>query len=934
MKKILVFAVSMILLSFSSKAGNIDLNKALPVDPSIKIGKMENGMYYFIKKNAKPENRAHFRLVIKTGAVDEDKDQDGLAHFCEHMAFNGTKNFPKNELINSLQRTGIKFGADLNASTGKEVTMYELPIPLDNEALLKDAFKILEDWAANVSYDSDQIDGERGVIMAEWRQRNNPSMRAMLENNKTIYYNSKYGTTSIIGDTAILQNFKHDVIRRYYKEWYRPNLMAIIAVGDFEPAKMEKMILEHFAHLKNPDNIRPKQKFDIPMHKEVLATVASDKELTTELSGVVFKLPKANSQTIGGLKSEIQDAIFSIIMQQRFAEIAKKANSPFLQAGAFARNAEGGIKEMRSLAVNKPGEGKKGFEAVMDEVVRVYKHGITQSELDRAKTMILAEEEKLYNEKNTRSSDRFVDDITEYFTDNDALIDIENEYKIVNEITKELSLDEINKSIKNMIAQENCVIFANLVDNGKQLAKADEYKSIFTSAFNKNVDAYKDVASNAVLFDKKPVAGKITKETKLDKIDAIEYTLSNGAKVIAKKTNFKDDEIIFGSTSQGGFSLYDKQDLISASDADNIISYCGIDKYDAVSFSKMLAGKKAGLSPYINYINEGMYGGSSKKDLEVLMQLIHLYHQYPRKNNEDFTNFIEKNKGMIASRSNNPDEIFRDSIKAIQNAYHPVFMPNTIEKLSKYKLDNAMQVYKERFANAGDFTYVFVGDFEYNDLKTLLEKYVASLPSQQTKEKWNDLGIRKPAKAKKCSIVKGNQDRSHVRLIINGDFAYNTKNVYELQSAVEMLELKVLESIREDKGGVYSPNVAVVMEKYPSASYSINIDFVTQPERVQEMISTVKSVMEDIKKNEDKDAAMKVKKAQEKDKDVTLKDNNFWFGSILESLNNQESPSDLLKYFEYVNTLDAKTIKNTAKKYFNTNNMIEVITKPETTGKN
>lgn len=560
---------------------NYDLNKQIPMDKNIKTGVFPNGLTYYIKKNDKPESNAHFRLVIRAGAINEDADQNGLAHFTEHMCFNGTKAFPKNQLIDFLQKTGIQFGADVNASTGLEQTMYELPISIQDPAMIDNALLVLDEWAHNVSFDDDQIDGERGVIVSEWRQRNSAQFRLGEKRNGKVYYGSKYAERNLIGDTNLLWNFKHDVIRRFYNNWYRPDLQAIIAIGDFDVDEMYKKIEKRFAAIPTKKNAPKWEKYPMPDHKMTLASVGTDKEVTVDIALMYIKIPEFDISTYGGYRTGIIRSLYDEMFNQRIQEISNGPNPPFLQAGGGESDFYGDKRSYVLYAVNQAGSGLDAASAILDAAFRVKQYGFTATEFERAKETYMSYLKNAQKQKNTTVHAAFVEECTSNFLEASPVPGIDAEVDMTESMLANITLKEINKLADLYLTKENAVITLGMPEmEGLTPPAEQELISLYHSKFDKKYEEYVDSSNDAPLFTKQLTPGKITEEKFNKTLDLYEMKLSNGAKVILKPTKFADNQILFAATSQGGTSLVKDADYFSAEQAAEIITNSGISEFN------------------------------------------------------------------------------------------------------------------------------------------------------------------------------------------------------------------------------------------------------------------------------------------------------------------------------------------------------------------
>lgn len=935
--KLLKLAVFIALFAFVStldaqfKIEYTNVKAKIPPDPKIKIGKLSNGLTYYIKENKKPEKRAELLLAVNAGAILEDDDQDGLAHFCEHMAFNGTKNFPKNELVSFLESTGIRFGSDLNAYTNTDETVYMLTLPTDNEDILNNGFRVLEDWAHNVTYNDNDIENERGVIREEWRLGKGAEDRIDRIQRPVLFKNSKYAIRDVIGDTAIINNAPYDAFRRFYHDWYRPNLMAVIAVGDFDVNEIEKKIIEHFSNLVNPDNPRERVKFSLPAHKEILVSIAKDKELAMPGVQVYFKHDGREEGTVESYRQNIVDGIFSDILNERLTELTRKPDPPFIYAYAYESRF---VNETRSFTL---GAGARSdgittaLSALLTETFRVLSNGFTETELERAKKVTLRSMEKAYDEKDKTPSQSFAFEFARNFLEKESIPGIETELEIYKHYIPEITLKEVNDLANKLIRKENVVITLSAPDKPDIImASESEVLAIFSELSKKYLEAYMDVVPDKPLLDKVPNPGSLIHEKFIKEIGVTELELSNGVTVVLKPTIFKNDEISFSSYHNGGTSISTDEDYYSASAASSIINQSGTGEFNRTQLSKLLAGKVARVNSSIGELTEGISGSCSPKDIETMFQLIYSVITQPRKDAEAFKSLKEKMISQIRDSKNSPRAIFRDSVSVILNNYHFRKMPATEEMLEKINLDKAYNFYKQRFSNANGFTFFFTGSFEVEKIKPYLLTYLGSLPSNKTIDKWKDVGIHTPKGKIDKVVKKGIEAQSFVRLVFSGDYQWSEQNNFDINALLDVFDIKLREVLREDKGGVYGVGSRQSIDKYPEEKYSINISFGCDPKRVDELITAVLDVMKNMTNEKpDESYISKVKEIQKREYEVNMKENWFWMNSLYNSYYNGEDPVRILKTNDKIDKLSADDVFNSAKKYFNTENYIRVVLMPE-----
>ena len=806
-KKIIFLALFLFSVSFAFSETVVkfnSLNDKIPSDPKVKIGKLDNGLTFYIKENKKPENRAELHLVVYTGSVQEDNDQLGLAHFIEHMCFNGTKNFPKNDLISFLESTGMRFGADINASTGFDRTHYFLQIPMDKPEILDKSFQVLEDWAHNVSFDQDELDKERGVILEEWRLYRGAQDRLMKQHFPYLLKGSKYADRDVIGDTAIILHAPRETFLRYYKDWYRPDLMAVIAVGDFNAADMEKKIKEHFSNLKPVVNPRPREKYHLPPHNEILASIAKEKELTYPMVNVIIKSDSRDETIFATYRQNMVESLIDQMLNMRLAELTKKPKPPFFMGLANQGRFIGESRALTLIGITKTDDMTSGLDALLEESIRAQKFGFNESELDRAKKELMKSIEKSYAERDKTPSSAYAQEFARNFEFGEAMPGIEYELEMYKKFLPEISLKEVNETTKKAIKNENMVILVSGQDKPEaKIPTKEETLALYDVVSKRDIKPYVDKTTDKPLFGKKVTPGTIKSEKEIKELGITELTLSNGAKVILKPTDFKNDEILFRAYSLGGTSLVSDKDFVSANSSTGVIDEAGIADFDAITLEKMLSGKNVSISPMISELTEGFRGSTTPNDLETLFQLIHLYFTDPRKDTESYNTYLNRTKELMANAKNDPRQVFRDTIQYVMNSYNFRKRPWQESMINELDLDKIYKIYKERFADAGDFVYIFVGNFKFDEMKNMINKYIANLPGLNSKEKFKDLGIKPPKGQVKKQVKKGIEKQSSVNIVLTGDFDYNSENEFLLKSMIELFSIRLREVIREDKSGVY-----------------------------------------------------------------------------------------------------------------------------------
>jgi len=903
----------------------------IPLDPAVRIGKLPNGFTYYIRKNVEPKNRVQLYLANKIGSIMENDDQRGLAHFMEHMGFNGTKNFPKNDLVNYLQKAGVRFGADLNAYTSFDETVYQLPIPSDDPEVLKNGIQIMRDWAQDATLDVAEIDKERGVVLEEKRLGKGAQQRMQDKYLPMLFNNSRYSDRLPIGTEEVLKNFSAETIKQFYKDWYRPDLQALIVVGDIDVDAMEKTIKAKFSDLKNPLKPRQRTKYSISLLNKNQFIAVTDKEFPVSVAQIMIKHPESKLITATDYRNSIIRSLFNSMIGTRFADMSKQADPPFLQAGANISGFLAGLDMYNVFVVAKPGEMERGFKAILTETERVKRFGFTQTELDRAKQSYLTNMESSFKEKDKTPSESLVKEYLRNFLEQEASPGIEYEYKMANSMTGGISLSDLNNLAKKYITDVNRdVIIMGPEKDKDNLPDEAKVESWISGTKQSDISAYVDQLSDKPLLSEKLSGGKVISESKIPEIGISEFKLSNGIKVILKPTDFKNDEISFSAFSPGGSSLYSDADFQSAQYATAIIRNGGLAEFNSVQLPKLLSGKRVSVSPFITERSEGISGSTSPKDLETALQLTYLYFTQPRKDAETFKGLIAQQKGGLANRGNDPNSVFADSVAAILGNYNVRRTGPTVEKINQVSLDRAFEIYKDRFADASDFTFVFVGSFKPEEIKPLLEQYLGSLPSGNRKEAAKDLGIKIPAGKIDKKIYKGQEPKASVRLVFSGDYTWSEKHNNQLDALAEVLTIKLIERLREDEGGVYGVGARASYSKFPKSRYTFSISFGCAPENVEKLISSTLDEINKIRVNGALAGDIEKFIAEEsRTTETQLKDNGFWLGYLTNQLQNEDDPKQILTYLESLKELNPESLKATVQYRLNPDNFIRIVLLPE-----
>lgn len=930
MKKILLSFAFLFLMVANAVAQDI------PVDQTIRIGTLPNGMKYYIKKNTKPEKKVEMRLAINTGSILEDENQQGLAHFMEHMNFNGTKNFPDNKLVDYLQSIGIKFGQHLNAYTSFDETVYMLPVPLDKPGNLDSGLKVMEDWAFNATLSDAQINKERGVVLEELRLGLGPDKKMEDKWLPKYLYKSQYADRLPIGKKEILENFKPEVLRKFHKDWYRPDLMALVIVGDIDVNQVEQKIKNNFSSYKNPASPRPRTVFDLPSHKETLVSVETDPDATS--SQVIFIMKDAETYTpdvsVADYNKGIVDNLAATMINNRFRELINSTNPPFTfgsvyHGGTYARTKEA----FQGFAMTKDGGQINALKVLLEEVERAKRHGFTQAELDRAKSQILSRLEKSYNDRDKTDSEMLVGEYVRNFLEQESIPGITWEYEQHKSFLPSVNLSQVNNVIKDYVKEDGrVVVITGPKKDGLNYPTESQVLKVFDDVKVANIEPYKEKEAIKNLVKPFKSTGKIVKTESDAKLGTTTLTLSNGAKVTYKKTDFKDDEIVFSARSLGGSSLVSDADYIQTMWAFPALSEAGVNGYNKADLTNYLAGKIVSVNPSVGNLTEGLNGRSTQKDFGTMMELIYSYFTGLNYNPDAFKAYKEKQSNTLNNLTSDPQFHFSSELQKFRNQKNPRFTNIIPLEADWAKTDykKAYDIYKEKFANAGNFHFYFVGNVDDAKMKEYAEQYLASLPTKGKTTTFVDNGYRSIYGNHTKVFKKGKDPKSMVQIMYSGEAKYNDKEDLALAALGEVATIKVIEKLREDEAGIYGGGARGGMSKVPYGQYYFNISFPCGPENVDKL---TKAALVELQKFVDKGPEQKdldkFKEGEMNDDKTNLKENSYWLNNIANYQLEGGDKYEILNYEANVKALTVKDLQNVAKKYLTKDKLITATLMPE-----
>lgn len=937
MKKIMNLLGLVLLLAlpyFANAQKQPNLHQPVPMDNAVKKGILPNGMTYYICHNEEPKDRASFYIIQNVGALLENDNQNGLAHFLEHMAFNGTKHYPGKGIISTMEKHGVSFGRDVNAYTTFNETVYNLSnVPVKHEGLMDKCLLVLNDWSNYLLLTKEEIDAERGVISEEWRTRRNASFRIRNQFFPVLLKGSKWAVRDVIGDLNIIQNFKPKTIRDFYHDWYRTDLQAIAIIGDFDVAEMEAKVKKMFSKIPAVKNPRKRPDFKIPNHKETYYCLATDKEAASSDVNMFIIKDESKVKDLAELKNQFTEACYNLMLRSRMKEIMQKGDNECLSMSAGNSEFLRGYKAFTISTTAKPNKEVEAFKAVYTECIRAERHGFLQSELDRAKADLKSYLEESYNTRNERSNDAIANSIKKDYLNNETITNPVFDYKFGLFCLQFTTLNDINAFAKNVMSEENRTIVITGPSKGVKHASEVEMKKAIADVEASNINAYVDNTANKQLIDAAKIkAGKVVSTKELENFGAKEWTLSNGAKVIFRKADYEKEQITLNAWSKGGTSLIENKDLVSAQNITSFVNKFGLGEFDASSLSKVLAGKNVSMSPYIGGITEGFSGFSVPKDVETMMQMLYLYFENPRFDKKAFDVTKDRMATQIKAIKNNPQKILSDSLTTIFSNYNKRTHLQNEKYLNEIDFNKIQKIYKERFNNIGDFTFLIVGNIEEAKVKSLVEKYIGSIKGENKSEKWINRKIATPkGKTNKVlEIPMQTKKGSIFAKYSNNRLKYNAYNLLTLKVMKNILDLRYTEEIREKEGGTYNVSVIAKAAKNPKSEFNLMLIFDCDHNKADHLkglcYKIIKRMIKEGPSQKDFDKAIKALKSDRK----RQKPHNEYLRKNIETyyMTGIDMGADK-NYEKILKKLNVKRIRKAFKKFFKKANLVDVTVLPK-----
>lgn len=934
MKKLFLALIVGITFTASSVQAQISMEQELPTDALIRIGKLDNGLTYYIKHGSEPRDCASFYIIQNVGALLEEDNQNGLAHFLEHMSFNGTKNFEGKEILNSLEKHGVAFGKNINAYTSFTETVYNLSnVPTNKPGLVDTCLLILHDWSDYLLLNEDEINLERGVINEEWRSRRTPSFRMRSQWFPVLLEGSKYAVRDIIGDTTVILHHKPETLRKFYHDWYRTDLQAIAIVGDIDVNEVEASIKKIFSEIKAVENPKERTSFPIPYHKDTRFVLATDKEAAQ--SSINVYIPHENNdeknKTYADQYNKYIEALFNIMAQQRIQELLQKGVPPFISGNINHSDFVRGYDAFIFSASANPNEEEKALEAIATEVERIKRHGFTESELDRAKSNLLSSLETTYRQKDKIMNESFCLKIVNHFLIKEPVLNMDMSHQLANIFIPKITIEEISSKTKEWIINENRTVVVSGPSEGVSHLSKQKALNILEKVEKMDIEPYSDGLVSLNLIDKKLKGSKIQKTKEIPELNAVEWTLGNKAKVIYRKADFEKDQVTLNAFSFGGQSLISEEQLPSALMLSSIVSTYGVGQFDATSLEKMLTGKIVTVDPLVSDITEGFKCSSTPQDFETMMQLLYLYFEEPRFDAEAHDAIMLRYMSLLANIQKDPRKIMQDSLSLITTNYNKRTFNMSQDFIKKVNIKDVESIYRDRISDADDFTFIIVGNIEEETVRPLVEKYIGSMSSSKRKETFTDHKIGYPkGKTEKIIELPLTVPKATVFIGYNSEIEYKPQNFIAASVLNGILKLRYTEKIREEEGGTYSVNVGGNSVPFPSERTSFSISFECDPARAENLKSIIFREIDKIVEEGPSEVDFdKTVKNLLKEREEQSQHNSFYSKALFDIYYKNLNSADPANYEDILKNMTCKDIHDFTKRITKESDIVDIVFIPK-----
>jgi zinc protease len=906
-------------------------DRALPLDPAVRTGTLDNGLTYYVRANARPENRAELRLVVNAGSVLEEEHEQGLAHYVEHLAFRGTRNFERQALVQYLEGIGMRFGPDLNAYTSFDETVYMLTIPTDDDGIVETAFLILEDWASGVLFDPEEVERERGVVIEEWRGRRGAQARALDEHLPVMFHGSRHAERLPIGTVETLQAASADDLSAFYRRWYRPDLMAVVAVGDFDADAVEARIRETFARIPAPEGAAPRPEFPVPSHGETLFNVVTDPELTVTQIELMNKGPQEPTRTVADYRDRLVDRLYNTMLNARLQEITQRPDAPFLNALSNRGSMVRGMQQYTLAAIVPDGGAERGLEALLVESERVARHGFTGTELDRARLNLLRGLERAYDERERTNSAAYVNQYVSHYLTGAPSPGIAFELEAARALLPGIGVAEVNARSRAWASEADRVVLVTAPESAEAAPPApSDLRGVLASVDGLEVEPYVDAVTDAPLVATPPTPGTVVERQLHPGVDIHDWTLSNGVRVLLKVTDFRDDEVVFTGFAPGGTSLAPDAEYPTASFAADVIRASGIGSFSVPELQRVLAGTAAGVNAALTGTEQRITGNASPRDLETLFQLTWLHFAEPRYDPEAVSAVMQQLRALLQNLGANPAAHFSDTLQVTLSNGHPRGRPISSALLEEVDPEAAFDFYRERFSGADGFTFVLVGNLDLEVVEPLVVRWLGGLPTDGVVQEPRDTGVRPPPGVVEKVVRRGIEPQAQTVLVFHGPWEQDRQANYALRSLSDVLSLRLRETLREDLGGTYGVQVSAGSNRFPEDSYRLQISFGADPERLEELVSAVFRELERIQEEgPTADELSRVREIQRRERETSLRQNGYWMGQIAGYVREEMAFPDILTYEALIDALDAGAVQEAARRVVDFERYVRVSLVPE-----
>lgn len=912
----------------------LNLADPVPQSPDVKVGTLDNGLTYYIQRNARPQKRLELRLVVKAGSVLEDEDQQGLAHFTEHMAFNGSTHFQKHELISYLQSIGLKFGADLNAYTSFNETVYILPLPTDKREFIEKGFLVLEDWAHGIRFNDADIDMERSIVLEELRLGKGAQDRMMRAILPKILSGSAYAHRLPIGTEDTLKSFKPDAVKRFYRDWYRPNLMAVVVVGDIEVADAMALVQSHFGKLKNPEKERPRAYPELPTRTASEAVVVTDKEATNDVLQILYPLTRdAPVVNWGDYRQKTIERLFGMMLGQRMQELTQQAEPPFVGGFSAVAPFVVGYRAFSSTAIM----GRKGVgvvsDALVQESLRARQLGFDPAELERAKKAMLRRYEQQFAEREKTDSATYVAEYLRNFLTRETIPGIANELTAAQEFLPAITVQDVNRFASGIIPKDaaKLVMYMGSSKEGNVPPSSTQLLDSVALAEKRVVTAREEKAVAQTFMERKPQAGNIVAQRKNEALGLLEWDLSNGIKVILKPTDFKNDEILLSANRFGGQSRFGLADKFNAGYASQAVAAMGVAGFAPTEVQKMLSGKVASLRVGIDPVTDALSGSTTGADLETLLQLVHLKFGPARRDADLFKSFVSRSQDAAKNAMERPESVFSDAMRSTSFQDHPrLWLTPRPQDFNQLALERVLGIYQERFVSAQGFTFVLVGSFDPAKIQPLVVTYLASLPVGPVATDFVDLGVRPAKGIVKREVRKGTEPKSVVSITFAGAADYSIEERMKVRALTDIINIKIIDELREKLTLIYGGGMGGDLQRAPYPGYELGLLLPCAPDKVDQVVA---AAFGEIRKIQERGAdpadLAKVQQNWLVAYRKSMRENQYWLGQLQAAVLYNDDFARLLDYEKRVMALTVDDIKTAATRYLPTDNYVQVVLLPE-----